>query len=226
MHCDRRRQCGGERVAVERAVEPHLQHADLLAACRQRRDGLLDRADAGAHQHDDALGVRRADIVEQAVAAPGQLGEAVELVGDDARRRGVERIRRLARLEEDVRVLRRAAQHRVVRAQRAVTVRADEVVVDERPQVVVAERLDHVHLVRGAEAVEEVEERDARAKCRSRRDRGEVVRLLDVGGAQEARSRCRAPPSRRCGRRRSRAHASRSFAPRRASRTASARRRS
>ena len=181
----RLRQRCGERGAVERPVEPHLQHADLLAARLERRDGLLDRAGAGAHQHDDALGVRRADVVEQPVAAPGQLGEPFELGGDDPGYGRVVRVRRLARLEEDVGVLRRAAHDGMVRGERARAMRGDEIVVDERAQVVVAQRLDHVHLVRGAEAVEEVEERDARAERRGRRDRGEVVRLLHVGGAEQ-----------------------------------------
>jgi hypothetical protein len=68
----------------------------------------------------------------------------------------------LARLEEDVGVLGRAAQHRAVRAQRALAVGADEPLVDHRAQVVVGQQLDLVDLVRGAEAVEEVHEGHAR----------------------------------------------------------------
>ena len=52
-------------------------------------------------------------------------------------------------------------------------------VADQRPDVVVLEERDLVDLVRGAEAVEEVEERDPGPERRGVGHEGEVVRLLD-----------------------------------------------
>ena len=118
--CLRRlRERGGERGRVERPVEAHLEHADLLAARRQCGDRLFDDAGAGAHHHDHALRVGRARVVERVVTAPGELGEPVEAVGDDLRRRRIERVGGLARLEEDVRVLRGAAHDGMIGAERA-----------------------------------------------------------------------------------------------------------
>ena len=70
------------------------------------------------------------------------------------------------------------------------------------------ELLDLAHLVRGAEAVEEVEERNARFERGRLGDQGEVHGFLHGVGGQHARSRWRARPSRRCGRRRSKARGS------------------
>jgi hypothetical protein len=56
--------------------------------------------------------------------------------------------------------------------------RPDEFLGDERPEVVVGEEVDRVEFVRGAEPVEEMDERHPRPKRRGLRDQGEVVSLL------------------------------------------------
>ena len=79
------RQRGEERLRCERAIEPDLQHADLFAASGQVVDRLVHRLGARAHDHDDALGVRIADVLEQAVAAAGQRRERVHRPCHDVR---------------------------------------------------------------------------------------------------------------------------------------------
>ena len=64
-------------------------------------------------------------------------------------------------------------------AERARPVRADQVVVHEGAQVVVVEHLDLLDLVRGAEAVEEVEERARALERRRLGDRARSPDLLD-----------------------------------------------
>src|SRR4029453_17603870 len=90
-----------------------------------------------------------------------------------------ERVRGLASLEEGVRVLGGAAQQRAVRGERALAVRFHERLRHERAEGVVLEELDLPDLVGGAEAVEEVQEGDARLERGRVRDRGHVLRLLD-----------------------------------------------
>ena len=63
--------------------------------------------------------------------------------------------------------------------------RVDRRLRDQRAQVVVAELLDLRDLVRRAEAVEEVQEGDARLERRGVRDRGHVVRFLHRVRAQQ-----------------------------------------
>ena len=125
----------------------------------------------------------------------------------------VEAVDRLAILEEDVGVLRRAAQHRAVRRQAAGARRVDEALVDHRADDVVVERLDLLQLVRRAEAVEEVQERHARLERRRVRDRARGPAPPAPTTRRAARSRCCGRPSRRCGRRRSTARAWRRRAP-------------
>ena len=173
------RQGGDELGDRERPVQPHAQHADLLARLERPLDVLGGGVAARAHDDDDALGLGVAEVVEQVVVTAGQRGELVHLLLHDARAGGVERVARLARLEERVGVLRGAAQHRLVRREGAAAVGGDEAVVDQLAQVVVGQLLDLRHLVRGAEAVEEVQERDAGAQRGGLADAGEVVRLLD-----------------------------------------------
>ncbi len=77
-----------QRLRRERPVEPHLHHADALAARVERGHGLLHRLPARAHHHEHALGLRVPDVVDDVVAAAGALGEARHRVLDDVRGRG------------------------------------------------------------------------------------------------------------------------------------------
>ena len=113
---DRGRQGGDDLLGGERLEEPDPEHPDLLAGRDERVDGLLDGAAGRAHHDDHALGVGSAVVVDQPVAAAGPRGELVHDLLDDAGHGQVERVRRLARLEEDVGVLGRAAHDRGVRA--------------------------------------------------------------------------------------------------------------
>jgi len=163
---DRRRDRGQTGGDVERAEQPHFEDTHLLAHPIQFQHRLLDGSDAGAHQHDDAVGISRPHVVEQMILPPNQFGETVHRLLDDRRRRIVERVAGFAGLEEYVGILRRAPQHGPIRVHRAVAVILDQLLVDHRQDIVVAQQLDLVHLVRRAEAVEEVQERHARFERR------------------------------------------------------------
>ena len=89
-----------------------------------------------------------------------------------------------------------------------VAVGLDQLLVDHRPQVVVGQRLDLGHLVGGAEAVEEVQERHAALQRGRLGDQREVLGLLHRVRAQHAQSRSAGRPSRRSDRRRSTGRAS------------------
>ena len=80
----RRRQGGEERRRRERPVQPDGQETDLLARRGHRLDGFGGRAGGRAHEDDHPLGIGRADVVDEPVAATGPCGELVEHLGDDA----------------------------------------------------------------------------------------------------------------------------------------------
>ena len=61
-----------------------LQQPDPLACGDQRFDRFLGRPRGRTHEHDHALGIGCAAVLEQPVAAPGELAEAVHGFADDA----------------------------------------------------------------------------------------------------------------------------------------------
>jgi hypothetical protein len=101
----------------------------------------------------------------------------------------VKRIARLAGLEEDIRILRAAAQLRAIRVEAARAVGAHGRWVDHRPQVVGRRSLDRRQFMTGAEAVEEVQERHPRVHRRGVGHSGEVRGLLHACWRTASRSR-------------------------------------
>ena len=175
---DRRRKRGDKMLQTEGAVETNLEGPDLLASIREVLDRLSRGLGAGAHEHDDPLGLRMTDIVEELVAPAGAGREALHLLDDDLRASEVEGVAGFASLEEGVGILGGAADRRMVRAEGALAVVGDRVFGDESREVLVAQHLDPAHLVRSPEAVEEVQEGDPRPQGGSLGDAGQIVGLL------------------------------------------------
>src|SRR5579863_5015929 len=147
-------------------------------------DGFMRDLCAGAHYDDDALSVRRANVVEQVILAADNFGEAVHhrlyLRGSGV----VVGVGSFANLEEDIGILRRAAQHGVIGRERALAMLDDAVHVEERAHVVFVEHLDLVDFMRSAEAIEKVQEGNAGFEGRGMRDQGEVHGFLHRVGAE------------------------------------------
>ncbi len=171
---------------IERTKQADLQHTDLLARCLQcfRRWSGPFRAPVPIATTTRS-GVRRAVEVERMILPPGQRGEPVHVLLHDPGQRRVERVYRLPRLEERVRVVRRAAHERMFRVQRPGPMRSHQIVVDHRADLLVGQQLDRVQLVRGAEAVEEMQHGHARFQRHRLGDQRHVMRFLHAGGAQQ-----------------------------------------
>ncbi len=101
----RRRQGGEQRRRRPRPEQAHLQETNLIAVAVQMVDGLLHRLGTRTHQNDDALGIGRADVVEQSVLAPGQPGKLVHILLDNARESIEPWVLRFAGLKEDIGIL-------------------------------------------------------------------------------------------------------------------------
>ena len=106
---------------------------------RQVIYGLLGCLAAGAHDDDHALGLGMAEVVEQVVLAARHLGELVHRLLDDGGSGRIVRIDRLAHLEIDIRILRRAAQDGMFGGESARAVSADQVFVDQRAQIFIGQ---------------------------------------------------------------------------------------
>ena len=146
-------------------------------------DGLLRHFCARAHDDDNALGVRRADVIEQVILPPDDLGELVHRLLDDAGRGKIIGVDGFAALKVHVGVLRRAAHHRMIGRERASAVCAHEFVVNHDADIVFAQLLDLHQLVRGAKAVKEMQERHARFERGRVRDERQVHHFLHGAGA-------------------------------------------
>ncbi|VWM24354.1 Uncharacterised protein [Collinsella intestinalis] len=143
-------------------------------------DDLLERIAEGAHAHDHAVGVAGAVVVEQMIVG-AELGVHLVHVGlDDGGQRVVRAVAGLAVLEEDVAVLMAAAGRGMLGVERVVAERLDGVHVAHVLEVLVIPHGDLLDLVRGAEAVEEVDERRLAGERGEVGDGREVHDLLDV----------------------------------------------
>ncbi len=178
------RQRGNHGGRVERPIQPHLEQPDLLTTGVQGADDFLQHLGGRTHDDHDALGIRRADVVEEVVGAPDEPGKAIHHRLDDGRGVQVEEIDRFPPLEVDIRVLGGTAYRRTFGGEAALAVGEDQFLRDHRPQVVVAEHLDLLDLGRSAEAVEEVQERQARFERGGVGDERQVHHFLDAVRSQ------------------------------------------
>ena len=145
----------------KRPIESDFEDADFLAAAGQLFHGLVHRFGARAHNHDHAFGCRVSFVVEQVVLTAGAFGEPLHRALNDVRAVVIKHVSRLARLEEHIRVLRRAAHYRFVGSKRAPAMLFDCRFGDQAAQVIVAEFVNLADFVRRAEAIEKMEEGNA-----------------------------------------------------------------
>ena len=185
----RGRQRPHEQIGGKGPIQPHLQDTDLVSASRQCVNGLVRGLRSRSHEHDHALGLGVADVVEQTIVAAGHRAQLRHHPRDVLRARGVEAVARFARLEEGVGILCRASNHRVVGRQRARPVLGDSLRGQQREQIRVRQRLDPRDFMGRAKPVEEVQERHACVKRGRMRHGGEIVRLLDRRGAEQREPR-------------------------------------
>ena len=181
---------GGEEVlGRERTVQMHVDHADLFALRHQIIDGFLGGFGNRTHDDDDAVRVRSAVVVIQMIVAASELVNLLHIVLDCRRDRGDLLVARLAALEEDIRVDRGAAGEGMLRVERVLAEGLERIHIDERAQILVVERLDLLDLVRGAEAVKEVQHRHAAVDGGQVRDRTQIHDLLGRRGCEQRKAR-------------------------------------
>ena len=87
-------------------------------------------------------------------------------------------------LEEDIAVLVRAAHHGALGVESALAERVDSVHVGHFLEILIVPDLDLLDLVRGSEAVKEVDERNSALDGSQMRDSREIHDLLRVGLSQ------------------------------------------
>ena len=183
---------GGDRLDEvlhgERTVEMHLEETDLLAFLDEGVDRLVERVAAGTHSDDDILGISGADVVVELVRAARELLEHIHVLLDDRRSGLVVLVAGLTALEVNVGVLGGTAHRGMLRIEGAAAEIGDVVVVDHLADHVVADLIDLLHFVGGAEAVEEVEERNLRLERCGVGDHRHIVGFLHRVGAEHRKT--------------------------------------
>ena len=173
----------------ERTVEVYGDDTHLLALRDQVVDRLLDSLGHRTHGDNHVLGILGSIIYERLVVAARDLRNLLHGVGHHVGNRIVELIGSLARLEIDVGVLGRTAGHGVFGVECTGAELLQGVAVEQRSQRGFVDQLDLLDLVRGAEAVEEVQERHAGLQRHEVRYAGEVHDLLDRRSGEHRKTR-------------------------------------
>ena len=143
----------------ERPVQADFDQADLFAVGVEVIDGFFNGVAHGTHRDDNLFGIARAVVVEQLVFGADSAVDLVHVVFGDLDNFFVIGVAGFARLEEDVRVLRRAAQHGMLRVQRAAAEGVDGIHIHHFGQFFVIPHVDFLNFMRGSEAVEEMHKR-------------------------------------------------------------------
>ena len=181
-------QSGNELIGRERTIQANLDQAELCALCVEVVDGLFHNIRAGAHGYDDLVRIGRADVVEQVVLASGDLADFVHVMLNDGRDRFIIFVAGFAVLEVDVRVLRAAAQVRMLRVQGAGTEGRNRIAVKQLIHVLIIDRFDLLNLVGGTEAVKEMHEGNAALDGGKVRHKRKVHNFLHGSGSKHGKA--------------------------------------
>ena len=169
--------------------ETHDQQADLTPLGGKISDDLTGCISRTSHDHDYIGGIGCAIVIEQVVAAARDFSHSVHIPLHNARDRRVEGIASLAVLEEHIGVLRRATGHGMLARERPIAERLQGIHVDERGERRFIDHLDLLNFMRGAEAVEEMKERDSALDGSEVRHGGEIHHFLHRAGGKFSETR-------------------------------------
>ena len=175
-------------LGAERAVQANLEHAHPLAPGVQIIDHFFQHFAGRAHSHHHAVGFGIAVVVEGLVRAAGDGGHPLHGVDHDGGQLIVEGVGPFAVLEIDVRVLGGTALVRVFRVHGPLAEFLHAVPVYDALDVFIIDDFDFAHFVRGAEAVEEVTERQTGINGRQMGHQAQVHGFLGRVGTQEGKA--------------------------------------
>ena len=179
---------GKQLVGPEGTIQMHLHHADLLALGGHVVDDLLGDVADGAHGDDNPLSVGSAIVVEELIVGAQLLIDLVHVLLHNVGQGVVVGVAGLTMLEENIAVLVRAAHVGALRIQGVLAERGNGVHVAHFLQIVVIPHGNLLDLVRGAEAVEEVDEGNAALDGGQMGHGSQIHNLLGIVLAQHGKA--------------------------------------
>ena len=184
--------CGNrieEILLREGTVEVYGDKTHLAALSSKIVDALLDGLVNRTHRHDHVLGIGSAVVGEGLVSTARDLRDRSHSLGNHVGNGVVELVRSLTRLEIYIGVLGRTARNGVLGIQRTGTESLQCIHVEERRESRIVDHLDLLDLMRGAESVEEVQERNTGLQCHDVGNARQIHHLLNRRGCQHGKTR-------------------------------------
>lgn len=154
-----------ECVLREGAIKSDFQKADFVSSCVEVVNGFFNGFRARTHDDDHAIRIGCAVVVDEVVFSSCERADFVHLRLNDCGDSVIVFVACFSVLEVDVGVLSRALLMRMLGVESACAELVHFLEIDERLDFVVFDDVDFVNFVRGAETVEEVEERNAGFDC-------------------------------------------------------------
>ncbi|GFI56242.1 hypothetical protein IMSAG013_01298 [Clostridiales bacterium] len=175
------RNCSNKLVRYKRSVQTYFYKTNLLACSSEVVDYFFCHVADRAHSDDYTLCVRCAVVVECLVISTQLLVYFIKVFIHDSRQFVIITVACFTMLEEDVAVFSRTAEHRMFRIERTAAERVDCVHIYHFLQIFVIPCFDLLDLMRGAETVKEVQERNAAFNGCQMCNGTEVHNFLGVG---------------------------------------------
>ena len=170
--------CGEEVLDREGTVEVNADHADLLALGVEIVNGFASSLGDRTHADDDTFCIVCTIVTEEFIFTTGDFGNGSHILLHDGGYGVIVGVANFAVCEEGFGILSHASGDRMFGREGTVAELADLVHGDERTKVFLVHHLNLLVFVRGAEAVEEVDEGHAAFKCGEVSDCREVHDFL------------------------------------------------
>ena len=151
-------------------------------------DNLFKGVAERTHAHDDAISVVSAIVVEQVIAGAKLLVDLVHVGLNNGGQSVIGLVASLTMLEEDVAVLMGAACMRMLRIEGVIAERLDSVHVEHVLQIVEVPNSNLLNLVRSAEAVKEVQERNLALNSCKVSNGCEIHYFLDIALSEHGKA--------------------------------------
>ena len=173
---------------AERAIKANLNKT-VFAACRIKIiNSFFYGVANGTHCNNNVFGVRSAVVVKKFIVRAYFGVDFVHVFFHNCGKGIIKFVASLACLEENIRVLCGSACYGVIGVKRIFAKSFNGVKIRKIFKLFVIPDFNFLNLVRGTEAVKEMNERNAAFYCRKVGNRGKIHNLLRVAGAKHGKT--------------------------------------
>ena len=152
-------QCFNQMACAEWTEQTHSDHAQFGTRPIEHIDSLFNGLRSRTHYHNHLFGIFGTMVIKQLVPAACQLSQFIHGLLNNTGNLVIKRIGTFTTLEIDIRILCRTTDKRIIRVQGAFTVCINQLVINHGSNLLIRNQRDLVYLMRGTEAIKEVDER-------------------------------------------------------------------